>query len=359
MSYTAKNSAVPTEQDARWQAVLARDSRFDDAFFYSVETTGIYCRVSCPARRPQARNVRFHACAEAAERAGFRACQRCQPNQPTLARQNATQIARVCRAIEAAETVPALEELARASGWSASHFHRVFKTVTGLTPRAYAVAARARRMREELERTGATVTQAIYQAGFGSSGRFYANSNAVLGMTPTTLRNGGADTQIYFAVGQCSLGAILVAQSDKGICAIALGDDPDALVRALQDRFARADLVGGDAAFEALVAQVIGFVEAPATGLDLPLDIRGTAFQERVWQALRAIPAGSTATYREIATHIGAPKAVRAVASACAANTLALAIPCHRVVRSDGALSGYRWGVERKRVLLEREKEAA
>ncbi len=358
MSDKTELTEVPTEQDVRWQAVRARDGRFDDAFFYSVETTGVYCRASCAARRPHARNVRFYATVEAAERAGFRACRRCQPNQPTRAQQNAAKIAQVCRAIEAAQSVPNLDELARQTGWSASHFHRVFKSATGLTPRAYAVATRARRMREGLERDTSTVTEAIYQAGFGSSGRFYAASHEILGMTPTTYRAGGAQTQIYFAVGQCSLGAILVAQSDKGICAIALGDDAELLVRELQDRFARADLVGGDAAFEALVAQVVGWVEAPASGLDLPLDIRGTAFQERVWQALRAIPAGSTATYTQIATQIGAPKSVRAVASACAANTLALAIPCHRVVRNDGALSGYRWGIERKRALLQKEKDA-
>ena len=359
MSDKAKTIQVPTEQDPRWQTVLARDSRFDDAFFYSVETTGVYCRPSCAARRSQPRNVRFHATAEAAERAGFRACRRCQPNQPTRAQQHAATIARVCRTMEASESMLGLEELARQTNWSLSHFHRVFKAVTGVTPKSYAVAQRARRMREELGRSDATVTEAIYDAGFGSSGRFYAASNAVLGMTPTDYRAGGANTQIYFAVGQCSLGAILVAQSEKGICAIALGDDPDALVRALQDRFAHAELVGGDAEFEALVAQVIGWVEAPATGLDLPLDIRGTAFQQRVWQALRAISVGSTATYTAIATQIGAPQSVRAVASACAANTLALAIPCHRVIRSDGALSGYRWGVERKRALLQREKESA
>jgi AraC family transcriptional regulator of adaptative response/methylated-DNA-[protein]-cysteine methyltransferase len=237
---------------------------------------------------------------------------------------------------------------------SAYHFHRVFKAVTGLTPRAYAAAHRVARVQRELARS-ATVTDAIFDAGFNSGGRFYATSNEMLGMTPTDYRAGGARSEIRFAIGECSLGSILVAKSAKGVCAILLGDDPDALVRDLQDRFARATLIGADAQFEALVAKVVGFVEAPAVGLDLPLDVRGTAFQQRVWQALRKIPAGSTASYREIATIIGAPKAVRAVAQACASNPIAVAIPCHRVVRHDGALSGYRWGVERKRALLERE----
>jgi AraC family transcriptional regulator of adaptative response/methylated-DNA-[protein]-cysteine methyltransferase len=234
----------------------------------------------------------------------------------------------------------------------------VFKATTGITPRAYAIANRARRIREELVRNGTTVTEAIYESGFNSSGRFYENSNEVLGMTPTDYRAGGANIQIHFAVGECSLGSILVAKSEKGVCAILLGDDPDALARDLQDRFPNACLVGGDADFEEFVAKVIGFVEAPSMGLDLPLDVRGTAFQQRVWQALRAIPVGATATYTEIAKRIGSPKSVRAVAAACAANALAVAIPCHRVMRNDGGLSGYRWGVERKRALQQREVAA-
>lgn len=268
--------------------------------------------------------------------------------------QRALQVAALCRLIEQSETVPTLAQLARHAGLSASHLQREFKAVTGLTPRAYAAAQRARRLRAELAR-GGTVTDAIYDAGYNSSGRFYDNANQVLGMTPTRYRRGGEDTAIRFAVGECSLGAILVAASERGVCAILIGDDPEALARDLQDRFARAELIGGDVAFEQQVAKVVGLVEAPRLGLDLPLDVRGTAFQQRVWQALRDIPPGATASYGEIARRIGAPKAVRAVAGACAANTLAVAIPCHRVVRTDGSLSGYRWGVERKRALLERE----
>ena len=249
---------------------------------------------------------------------------------------------------------PFLADLADAAGLSPGYFHRLFKSVTGLTPRQYAAATRATRVRKDL-RTSGTVTEAIYASGFGSNGRFYEQSDALLGMTPSRYRAGGTKETLRFAVGQSSLGAILVASSDKGVTAILIDDDPDALVRDLQDRFPNATLVGGDKAYEALVARVVGAVEAPATAIDLPLDIRGTAFQQRVWNALREIPAGTTATYAEIAAIIGAPRAFRAVAGACAANVLAVAIPCHRVVRNDGALSGYRWGVERKRTLIARE----
>lgn len=263
-------------------------------------------------------------------------------------------VAELCRLIEAAERAPSLGQLARHAGWSPWHLHRVFKAVTGLTPKAYADAHKARRIRSGLAR-GASVTDALHEAGFGSASRFYEKTDAVLGMTPTRYRAGGAGSQIRFAVGRCLLGEILVAASVRGVCAILLGDDPDVLVRDLQDRFPHAELLGGDAQFERMVARVVGFVEAPRTGLELPLDVQGTAFQQRVWQALRRIPPGKTVTYAEIARRIGAPTAVRAVAGACAANTLAVAIPCHRVVRSDGGLSGYRWGVARKRALLDRE----
>jgi AraC family transcriptional regulator of adaptative response/methylated-DNA-[protein]-cysteine methyltransferase len=263
-------------------------------------------------------------------------------------------VAEACRLIETAEKTPVLAALAKRAGLSPYHFHRVFKATTGVTPKAYAAAHRAKRVRDEL--TGSrTVTEAIYDAGFNSASRFYETSGQFLGMTPTDFRAGGADMEIRFAVGQCALGSVLVAQSARGVCAILLGDDPDALVRDLQDRFPRATFLGGEAAFEQTVARVIAFVEAPARGLDLPLDVRGTAFQQRVWAALRQIPAGSTASYAEIASRIGAPNGSRAVAQACGANPLAVAIPCHRVVRTDGSLSGYRWGVQRKQDLLTRE----
>jgi AraC family transcriptional regulator of adaptative response/methylated-DNA-[protein]-cysteine methyltransferase len=346
--------ATTTERDPRWAAVVARDPRAEGSFYYSVKTTGVYCRPSCASRRARPENVEFHATREDAERAGFRPCKRCKPGQPSQLEQHAATVARACRLIEVSERAPSLEDLARQAGMSPFHFHRVFKAVTGLTPKAYAAAHRARRVREHLGRS-ATVTEAIYDAGYGSNGRFYEESGRVLGMTPTRYRAGGVDTVIRFALGQSSLGAILVAASERGICSILLGDDPDALLRELQDRFPKAELIGGDAVFEKLVARVVGLVEAPGVGIDLPLDVRGTAFQQRVWQALRAIPAGSTASYSEVAARIGSPKSVRAVAQACAANPLAVAIPCHRVVRNDGGLAGYRWGVERKRTLLARE----
>jgi AraC family transcriptional regulator, regulatory protein of adaptative response / methylated-DNA-[protein]-cysteine methyltransferase len=349
--------AAAVINDPRWGAVVARNPAADGQFFYSVKTTGVYCRPSCAARPARPENVQFHSSCDDAERAGFRPCKRCKPNQPPLVEQHAAKVAEICRLIEAAETAPALDELASKAGLSPYHFHRVFKAVTGLTPKAYAVAHRANRMRTELDRSG-TVTAAIFDAGYNSNGRFYEKSDEVLGMTPSNYRAGGANTEIRFAIGQCSLGSILVAASARGVCAVLLGDDPDALARELQDKFPRANLIGGDEAFEQIVAKVVGFVEAPGVGLDLPLDIRGTAFQQRVWQALRKIPAGSTVSYADIAKQIGVPSAVRAVAQACAANMLAVAIPCHRVVRHDGTLSGYRWGVERKRALLDREASA-
>ncbi len=353
---TRNSKALPTfsSDNERWAAVARRDAHADDQFYYSVRTTGVYCRPSCAARLARRENVSFHSSCEEAEQAGFRPCKRCRPNEAALAVRRVAAVEKACRAIEMAEEMPSLDALAESAGMSRFHFHRVFKSITGLTPNAYAAARRAERVRKELPQSE-TVTEAIYGAGFNSSGRFYAKSSEVLGMTPKRFRSGGSGASIRFAVGECSLGAIVVAATDKGVCAILLGDDPKELVEDLQDRFPGARLIGGDKDFEHWVAKVVGFVEAPALGLDLPLDVRGTAFQQRVWQALRKIPAGSTATYSEIAKRLGAPKSVRAVAQACASNAIAVAIPCHRVVRTDGSLSGYRWGVERKRALLERE----
>ena len=351
-------NAPPASSDPRWRRVLARDRSADGTFWYSVVTTGVYCRPSCPSRAADRKNVRLHDSAQAAQASGMRPCRRCNPDGPSLQAENAGIVAKACRMIEqGCEPLP-LAALADAMQLSPGYFHRLFKMTTGVTPRQYAAAHRAARVRDGLGRS-ASVTEAIYDAGFNASSRFYEQSTAMLGMTPTRYRAGGADETIRFAVAQCTLGAILVASSDKGVAAILIGDDPDLLVRSLQDRFARAALVGADGDYEQRVARVVGLVEAPALGLDLPLDVRGTAFQLRVWQALREIPAGHTATYADIAGRIGAPGSMRAVAGACAANTIAIAIPCHRVVRSDGALSGYRWGVERKRVLLAREAPAA
>ncbi len=341
-------------RDPRWASVVARAAAADGEFFYSVRTTGVYCRPSCGARLPRPENVAFHADCAAAEHAGFRPCLRCRPGQPGLREQHAATVAAACRVIDAAESAPGLAALAAQAGLSPHHFHRVFTAIAGVTPKAYANAQRATRVRAHLA-GGRAVTAALYDAGYPSSGRFYAESDGVLGMTPSAYRAGGADTVIRFAVGECSLGSILVAASGRGVCAISLGADPDALARELQDRFARATLLGADPAFEALVARVVGLVESPRTSVDLPLDVRGTAFQQKVWQALRGIPAGTTLSYSEVAAGLGMPDSARAVAQACAANSLAVAIPCHRVVRLDGGLSGYRWGVERKRALLDRE----
>jgi AraC family transcriptional regulator of adaptative response/methylated-DNA-[protein]-cysteine methyltransferase len=359
MSAKAKSQALAAavESDPRWVSVRARDTRADGEFFYSVRTTGVYCRPSCAARPAKPENVAFHGTRLEAERAGFRPCKRCKPDQPSQTARQATAVASLCRLIEASEEVPTLEDLARHAGLSVFHVHRMFKAATGLTPRSYAAARRAERVRAALGESE-SVTQAIYGAGYGSNGRFYEESNDLLGMTPTRYRAGGADTDIRFAIGECSLGSVLVAATERGVCAVTLGDDPEELAHDLERRFPRARLTGADPAFEALVAKVVGLIEKPRAGFDLPLDIRGTAFQRRVWEALRAIPAGATASYAEIASAIGAPKAVRAVAQACAANSLAVAIPCHRVVRTDGDVSGYRWGVERKRALLAREADA-
>ena len=340
--------------DARWQAVVLRDRTADGCVFYSVKSTGVFCRPSCASRRPNRKNVRFHASGHDAERAGYSACKRCRPNGASLVERYREAVTRACQSIVSAEETPTLAELAMSVGLSRFHFHRVFKTIVGVTPKAYAVAHRTARVRQELAKD-ATVTEAIYAAGFQSNGRFYATSTERLGMTPTAFRRGGDGTAIRFAVGDCSLGSVLVAASDAGMCAIFLGDDPNALARELQDRFPKADIVGGDATFDHWVAAAIGLVEQPGVDCRLPLDIRGTAFQILVWNALRQIPPGTTASYTEIAIQIGKPKAARAVAAACAANKIAIVIPCHRVVRTDETLSGYRWGVERKAELLKRE----
>ncbi|KCB45559.1 bifunctional DNA-binding transcriptional regulator/O6-methylguanine-DNA methyltransferase Ada [Bordetella hinzii] len=341
-----------TDTDPRWTAVLARDPHA--RFVYAVKTTGVYNHPGNPARLPRPENVEFFATAQEAEAAGYRPSQ----VQARVSRAHADWVAQACRRIEAADTLPSLDELAAELGVSSYHFHRVFKAATGLTPRAYAQAHRARRLRRQLD-GGQDVTTALYAAGFNSNSRFYAAADGMLGMKPSAYREGGANARLYFAIGQCSLGAILVAQSERGVCAILLGDDPEPLLQTLQDRFPKAELIGADPAYEGMMATVVGLVEAPGTPVDLPLDVRGTAFQERVWRALTQIAPGETVSYSEIARRIGSPKAVRAVAQACGANMLAVAIPCHRVVRNDGALSGYRWGVARKRELLRREQARA
>jgi AraC family transcriptional regulator, regulatory protein of adaptative response / methylated-DNA-[protein]-cysteine methyltransferase len=344
--------------DWRWQALVRKDERADGLFWYSVRTTGVYCRPSCPARLPHRVNVAFYEAPQNAEKAGFRACKRCDPKGPGLAGQHAEAVAAACRMIKEADEFPSLNQLAQAVKMSPGYFHRLFKTATGLTPKDYANAHRADRMKKALPKRE-TVTEAIYDSGFNSNGRFYAGSSKMLGMKPKEYREGGTGNTIRFAIAECSLGSILVASSEKGVCAILMGNDPEALARDLQDQFPKANLIGGDDRYEKLVAKVVGFIEAPRIGLDLPLDIRGTAFQQRVWKELQRIPAGKTVSYSEVANRIGLPSSARAVAQACGANALAVAIPCHRVVRNNGDISGYRWGVDRKRALLARERMTA
>ncbi|HSI43975.1 MAG TPA: bifunctional DNA-binding transcriptional regulator/O6-methylguanine-DNA methyltransferase Ada [Methylotenera sp.] len=349
------------EADPRWLRVQDRDHTADGKFYYSVSTTGVYCKPSCVARAARPEHVQFHTTCADAERAGFRACKRCKPGQADLAETHAKLIADSCRLIETAASTLTLEDLATKAGLSSYHFHRVFKAVTGLTPKDYAAAHRAKKIRHEL-RKNTSVTDAIFEAGYHSNSRFYEKSAEVLGMTPSNYKAGGSNTVLRFAIGECSLGTILVASSKRGVSAIFIGLDPEALIKDLQDAFPRAQLIGADKDYEALVAKVVGLIEAPLSNQEiiqhLPLDIRGTAFQQRVWQALQQIPFGKTVSYSELAALIGLPKAVRAVANACAANKLAVAIPCHRVVRTDGSLSGYRWGVERKKALLDLESKA-
>jgi AraC family transcriptional regulator, regulatory protein of adaptative response / methylated-DNA-[protein]-cysteine methyltransferase len=288
------------EVDPRWPRVLARDRSADGHFWYSVATTGVYCRPSCPSRTANPKNVGLHGSLTEARATGFRPCKRCNPDGPSADVENAAVIAKACRLIEGSEEVPSLTGLAKAADLSTSYFHRLFKSVTGITPKDYAEAHQASRVRDGLAK-GHSVTEAMYDAGFNSSGRFYEKSKTMLGMTPTQYRAGGANEDIRFAVGQSSLGAILVASSDKGVASILIGDDPDGLVRDLQDRFPKARLVVGDKEYESIVVRVVAFVEAPRIGLNLPLDVRGTAFQRRVWQALQDIPVGQTSSYSEIA----------------------------------------------------------
>lgn len=341
----------------RLASILANDRRADGEFLYGVRTTRIYCRPSCKSRPPRPENVVFFESSADAERAGFRPCKRCTPHRAAPRERKVDRIARICRLIEESDRTPQLTELAREAGMSRFHFHRLFKATVGMTPHQYVMLRRDRRVRSALSE-GHQVIDAAFGAGYESSGHFYSAATRALGMTPQAFRDRGAGHVIRFAVGETAFGSILVAGTARGICTITMGDDADTLVRELQDRFARAELIGGDTEFETYVARVVGFVDAPSNSLDLPLDLQGTVFQQRVWRALQEIPCGDTASYADIATRIGSPKAARAVAQACASNPVALAIPCHRVVRTNGELSGYRWGVARKRDLLQREAQA-
>lgn len=342
----------------KWQALVERDTRADGRFVYAVATTGIYCRPGCPSRLAKRENITFHDTCEEAERAGFRACQRCRPSESSLAERHAKIVAQACRLIETSEESPDLAQLAATVGLSRFHFHRIFKKIVGLTPGQYASAQRAKRVRSHL-RARPSVTEAIYEAGFNSSSRFYERSQEALGMTPSEYRKGGAGVSIKYGIAACPLGHVLVAGTERGICAVTLGDRPDELERELHLSFPHASIEREDRAFSSAIKKLVKHLHNPAQPLDLPLDIKGTAFQQQVWQALRLIPAGQTASYTEIATRIGRPSAVRAVARACATNPVAVVVPCHRVIGLNGKLTGYRWGLEIKRRLLEKEADLA
>ncbi len=350
----AHDGHMSNTEELRWAAVQRRDASANGQFVYSVATTGVYCRPSCASRLALRRNVSFHETCAEAERAGFRPCKRCRPNEASLAERHAETVRRACRAIEAAEEAPELATLAAGAGMSKFHYLRVFREVTGVTPRQYAENHRASRVRSEL-RAGASVTEAIYDAGFNSSGRFYEQAPAMLGMTPGQFRAGGPGVAIGYSTGRSSLGTVIVAATERGICAVRFGEGEAALVEELRAEFPLAWIAPAGGDFEAWTRDVVAFIDGRGTAPNLPLDIRGTAFQQRVWQALREIPAGETRSYAEVAARTGNSGAVRAVGSACAANPVAVLVPCHRVVRADGGLSGYRWGVERKRRLLEKE----
>jgi AraC family transcriptional regulator of adaptative response/methylated-DNA-[protein]-cysteine methyltransferase len=342
-----------SSDEARYQAVRARDPRADGMFYYAVVTTGVYCRPTCAARPALRRNVRFHDTPDDAERAGFRPCQRCHPREPPAAQREARLVEEARAALESSEAPVKLAALAAAAGLSPSHFHRLFRRQAGMTPREYAAASRLRRFGEAV-RAGSTVTSAIYEAGYSSSGRFYEAGGA-LGMTASELRQGGRGLRMRTAILTCSLGHALVAATERGVCLVAFADAPRGLERELRQRFPEATIDPPDEAIERLAAAVVAAVDTGQPA-DVPLDLLGTAFQQRVWRALRDIPRGTTITYAELARRIGAPRAVRAVGTACGANPAAVVVPCHRVVRGDGGLGGYRWGLARKKTLLARER---
>ncbi|HIK17238.1 MAG TPA: bifunctional DNA-binding transcriptional regulator/O6-methylguanine-DNA methyltransferase Ada [Leptolyngbyaceae cyanobacterium M33_DOE_097] len=341
----------------RWQAILNRSFDADGRFVYGVITTGIYCRPTCAARRPKPENIRYFETYQIAEAAGFRACKRCQPNATAPQSQQIEKITQICHLIATSETPPSLAEMANLAGLSPYHFHRVFKRVLGVTPKAYVKAQRTKRLQVELQEQP-SVTEAIYEAGFASSSQVYAQANTLLGMTPKNYRQGARGQAIRYTIQRSQLGWVLIAATQRGICAIHLGESEASLVQQLQKQFPQAQLADKDEQFNEWVRQVLALIEAPQHPSTLPLDIQGTAFQAQVWQALQTIPAGHTVTYTEIAEQIGKPTAVRAVARAIATNSLAIAIPCHRVIGRDGGLKGYRWGSDLKRALLDREAQA-
>ncbi len=345
-----------TTDSQRWQAVKDKDKNATPAFYYAVKTTGIYCVPGCASRRPKQENVEYFESTSLAVSAGYRACKRCRPDDPAHAGIDSDRVVTVCRIIEQAEEPPSLDDLATTVNLSPSHFQRLFTEHVGVSPKVYAQAIRDAKVRLALE-TDQPVTQAIFDAGYGSSSRFYERSGKVLGMTAKAYKKGGAHMLIQYAVAESFLGLIMAGFTDRGICSIEFGETEDELVQALFERFPNAEIIPGDSLLEAHMAQVVSFIKSPQKGLSLPLDIQGTAFQQRVWDELQNIPAGETRTYSQVAEALNIPGSVRAVASACARNKIAVVIPCHRVLRKGGGLGGYYWGLERKSALLENEAE--
>jgi AraC family transcriptional regulator of adaptative response/methylated-DNA-[protein]-cysteine methyltransferase len=347
---------IDTDSTARerWEAVCARDARADGAFVFAVRTTGVFCRPQCAARRPLRENVEFFATVDDARGAGYRPCKRCRPESRSMEDELIAVVDRACRTLEEAETVPSLAELAAAAGKSPFHFQRTFKRIVGVTPREYAAAKRAEGLRLALP-AHARVVDAVYDAGFGSSSRAYSLAATTLGMTPSAYRAGGEGERIRFASGESALGWIAVAVTARGVAAIELGDSREAVCARINERFAAADVIEDRTELQTVLGEILHYLEQPRAGLDLPLDVQGTAFARRVWRALTQLAPGQRATYGQIAETIGNPGAARAVASACAANPAALAIPCHRVVPASGGSGGYRWGAARKRALLDAE----
>ncbi|HSV86211.1 MAG TPA: bifunctional DNA-binding transcriptional regulator/O6-methylguanine-DNA methyltransferase Ada [Levilinea sp.] len=352
-----QNQTHPTLLDSRWKALVERSSQPGEQFFYAVTTTGVFCRPGCASRLPKHQNVRFFDSLLEASQAGFRPCKRCRPDLPENPDASRAAVLTACAIMDSAETRPTLAELAGAVNLSPFHFQRQFKRITGVTPKQYFMEKRLQRVQSNL-RTGNTVTGAIYAAGFSSSAPFYQQAKQSLGMRPTSFKNGGSGARIFYAIRETHLGWLLVAATEAGVCAIEFGDSEQGLEDSLRARFPQAEIIANHPIYRGWVHSILAYLDRSETGLDLPLDIRGTAFQRRVWQALQDIPRGETVSYRELARRVGKPAAARAVAGACASNKIAVAIPCHRVVRSDGSLSGYRWGIERKRKLIELEQKA-
>ena len=359
-TYLGRDARAPSmdiaTEEARWQAVATRDSRFDGTFVFAVRSTGIYCRPSCPSRRPRRAQVTFFPLPEAAESAGFRSCLRCHPKETSVTSPAVDAVRRACLHIEQHGDEPVtLQELSAFVGMSPYHLQRVFKRIVGVSPREYREAVRVGKFKSGVKK-GESVTSAMYEAGYGSSSRLYENSNARLGMTPAAYRRGGRGARIKYTITDCTLGRLLVAATQRGVCSVRLGDSDKELEAALRSEYSEAEIGRDDTALGEWVGALVGHLQGKHPGLDLPLDVQATAFQRSVWQKLQEIPYGATRSYSEVARAIGRPSAVRAVARACATNPVALVIPCHRVVREDKSLGGYRWGIKRKQALLSREK---